>query len=351
MKRVILAILCFALLSCILQNANEKKKQAFLSLLGELPNRENVKVKITDVREFDKYLRKTLRYSIVGDTIEAYLLLPKNISGIVPGILAIHQDGAHRPYEFGKGEPAGVHGDPELQYGLELCLRGYIVICPDRFPFESRMLNKSRFRDSFNSFPVRAQYEDDGEVKSVDLTEDLYRGAKASYYLVDGKTALGVELSELMFAIDYLCTLKEVDETKLGVIGHSAGGFLSSILMYVDERIKVGCSSCGTFLIDAIYNSQFLRPINGFCGLLTIPNLKQWGDMDDILAGLYPRPFIETSADINRQEVHQKAIRRYTKGGKQDRITHVFYDAKAHIFRKDMREKSYDWFDKRLKSD
>ncbi len=327
----------------------EERRQAFLSLLGEMPSRQGVRVEVVETVTGEECIRKRLRYEIAGEPIEAYLLIPRGIEGKAPGILAIHQDGAHRPYEFGKGEPAGVHGDPELQYGLELCLRGYVVICPDRFGFESRMLSRSRFSDTFRSFPITATFEEGGEVKTVDLTEDLYKGAKAASHLVRGRTTLGVTVAELMFAVDYLSALDEVDSDRLGAIGHSAGGLLTAVMMYVDERLKAGCSSCGTFSLDMIYGDDRLRPMNGFCGLLAVPGLKRWGDFDDVLAGLYPRPFLETSADVTREANHRKAFDRYSRGGHRERIEHIFYDAGAHIFRKDMREASYDWLDRWLR--
>ena len=349
MKRVIAILLFLVLNACGSQARTDTKRQAFIDSLGVLPDQEEVSFELTSVEEFDNYYRKTLQYSVAGEPIEAYLLVPKVIEGKAPAIVAIHQDGSHRPYEFGKGEPAGVHGDPELAYGLELCQMGYVVICPDRFGFESRMLSNSRFKDVFAGFPITVRYEEAGETKSVDLTEDLFKGAMGNYYLIEGKTALGMTVCELMAAVDILGSLNEVDTDRIGVIGHSAGGLLSAILMYVDERIKVGCSSCGTFLISDIYNPEYLRPMNGFSGLLTVPGLKLWGDFDEVLAGLYPRPFLETSGDISREHVHRNSAEKYASGGKQERMHHIFYDAGAHIFREDMRERSYAFLDQWLK--
>jgi dienelactone hydrolase len=268
------------------RNKSLDKKQGFINLLGDLPVRGNVLTTELSKEEFKRYTRKLIQYTISGDTIEAYVLIPKNIKGKVPGILAIHQDGEHRPYEYGKGEPAGVRGDTALFYGLELCLRGFVVICPDRFGFESRMLKKSRYWKDFSPFSVSLDFYN----QKIDLTEDLYMGAKSSLLIAEGKTMLGT-LAELMYAIDILCSIDEVDNNKIGVIGHSAGGFLSGVLMYVDDRIGVGVSSCGSFLISDIYNSDYLKPMNGFGGLLTIPGIKKWGDFDDIIEGIYPRPF------------------------------------------------------------
>jgi dienelactone hydrolase len=327
-----------------LKSISDGTKQKFIQLLGDIPYRREIRIRELLTEEFEKFVRKLVQYEISDDTVEAYILIPKGIKSKVPGILAIHQDGAHRPYEYGKGEPAGVKGDTSLFYGLELCLRGFVVICPDRFGFESRMLTRTRYWKDFSTFPVSLEYN--GE--KIDLTEDLYKGAKSSQLLTEGRTMLGMTLTELMYAIDILCSLNEVDTSKIGVIGHSAGGFLSSILMYVDDRIDVGCSSCGSLLISDIYNDTYLRPMNGFCGLLTVPGLKKWGDFDDVIEGIYPRAFLELSADIDRSKVFEKAMKKQIEGEVKRKIDQKFYNLGKHTFSKSMREEAYTMLESNL---
>jgi dienelactone hydrolase len=327
-------------------NKSEIRKKQFIQLLGDLPDRGNVYFTELSSKEFERFTRKLIQYRISGDTIEAYVLIPKGIKSKVPGILAIHQDGEHRPYEYGKGEPAGVHGDTALFYGIELCLRGFVVICPDRFGFESRMLTKTRYWKAFSAFPVSVDFYN----QKIDLTEDLYKGAKSSQLIAEGKTMLGMTLSELMYSIDILCSMNEVDASKIGVIGHSAGGFLSGILMYVDDRIDAGISSCGSFMISDIYSSSYLRPMNGFSGLLTIPGIKKWGDFDDVIEGIYPRAFLELSADIDRSKVFEKAIKRQIESDGSIKIEQKFYNLGKHTFSKDMREEAYRWLESSLKA-
>jgi dienelactone hydrolase len=321
----------------------------FLALLGESPGKPSLEPQVLSERNLERHTRKLIEYTTARDErVQAYLLLPHGYTGRKPGILAIHQDGADRPYQFGGSEPAGVAGDPELQYGLELCRRGYVVICPDRFPFGSRSLARSTHRDTFAQFPVFARYGG----QELDLTEDLYRGCVANRLLFEGWTSLGKELSELQRALDLLCTLPEVDGERLGVIGHSAGGFLSALLMYVDPRIEVGCASSGTFLIGSIYGREHLRPINGFGSLLAVPGMVTWGDVDDVLAGLAPRPYLEPHGDFTQEMVDGKSAKaraRYEELGVGERYQSIVYDAQAHVFRADMRARSYEWFDRWLK--
>jgi len=320
--------------------------ERLLTLLGGFPDRSPLKAKILEEQGFETYTRRLIEYTTEGDErVQAYLLVPDRARARpLPGILAIHQDGAHRPYEFGKSEPAGVAGDPELAYGLELCLRGYVVICPDRFPFESRSLAHSRFREIFSRLRIFTE-------KGLELTEDLYRGAMENRLLLEGWTLPGMELFELQRALDCLCEQAEVDDSRLGAIGHSAGGSLVAFLMYLDSRVKAGCASCGTWLSRWSFNKDTLRPINGLAGFV-IPGLHRWGDTDDILAGLAPRPFLETRGDPITPEQEAaltgKARARYAELGVSEQYEYVSYGG-GHLFRRDMRERSYAWLDRWLK--
>ena len=322
--------------------------ESLIELLGGFPNPQPLRARVLDVQELDTHTRRLVEYATdEGEQVQAFLLVPRRIEGPMPGVLAIHQDGGVRPYAHGKSEPAGIGGDPELAYGRELCERGYVVLCSDRFGFESRSLANSAWAETFGSFRL---VKEDG----LELTEDLYVGCVANRLIYEGRTPLGKTLFELRRAVDFLCTQPEVDESRIGVIGHSAGGLLSALLMYVESRVKAGCASCGTFLIRWIWGSQgTLRPINGFCGLLTVPGLRQWGDVDDVLAGLAPRPFMETQGDgpyftpEQLTELTGKARERYDTMGVADRYEYVAYDA-GHVFRADMRERSYAWFDRWL---
>jgi len=323
-------------------------QEKFISSLGKFPKKPPLNTRILDTQEYDTHTQRLIAYTTESEErVQAFLLIPR-MKEKLPGILAIHQDGERRPYEYGKSELAGIAGDPELKYGLELCLRGYVVICPDRFPFESRCLANSKFKETFRALPIFTRYQG----RELDLTEDLYRGCVANRLLFEGKTLLGMELFEMQRALDCLSEFPEVDSNRIGVIGHSAGGFLSALVMYVDPRVKVGCVSTGTFLFRWFFRKDTLRPINGFAGL-AVPGLKKAGDVDDVLAGLAPRPFMETMGDQGMpeemiEEKIRKARVRYAEMRVPERLVHIVYKG-GHIFRRDMREKSYEWFDHWLK--
>ena len=203
---------------------------------------------------------------------------------------------------------------------------------------------RSRFKEQFDEFRIFTEH-------GLELTEDLYAGCVANRLLFEeGRALLGKHLFELQRAVDCLCDQEEVDGDRIGAIGHSAGGFLTALLMFIDPRVTVGCASCGTFLDRGALNKDRLRPINGFGGF-AVPGLKRWGDMDDVRAGLAPRPFLETTdpgSDQEMAELTGKARARYAALGVPERYQYVTYEAR-HTFRKHMREMSYVWFDHWLK--
>ena len=171
--------------------------ESFIAALGGFPSRDSLHLVERDVARAADHTRTLIEYTAAGDTrVSAFLLVPSSPKQRMPAAVAIHQDHSldrADPYDVGKSEPAGVRGDPELAYGVELCRRGYVVLCPDRIGFEAR--------------------KGQGAI-------DRYDGS-----------ALQASLFEMHRAVDVLCSLPTVDPNRIGVLGHSAGGWLATLLI------------------------------------------------------------------------------------------------------------------------
>lgn len=197
-------------------------------------------------------------------------------------------------------------------------------------------------------------YEGDPAEKPTpdnELTEDLYAACVANRLLVQGRTMIGKQIADLRRALDVLAAEAAVDPERLGVVGHSAGGFYAALLSFVDPRTRVVCVSGGTGLFRWLYSDDHLRPINGLAAVTPL-GLAGLGDIDDMLAGIAPRPFFEAKGegvpDDQLDQLWGKMRQRYAELGASDRLELISYDA-GHVFRRDMRERAYGWFDRWLR--
>src|SRR5579859_4396778 len=227
--------------------------EQFVAFLGGFPDKAPLELRLLETRTFDGYTRRLIDYTTYGDTrVCAFLLVPerRERSSTLRGAVAIHQDGNRTTRSMGKSELVGLVGDADQHYAPELCRRGYIVLCPDRRGFESR------------------------------------EGQRAE------PPGLAGELYELHRAVDVLLTQPEVDRERIAVIGHSAGGWLATMLMFTDPRLRVAATSCATWLWRWALLSSERRP-PGRIPEPFLPGLGTLVDQDDFLAGIAPRPYLQ----------------------------------------------------------
>jgi dienelactone hydrolase len=321
---------------------------SLLDLVGGFPDRPELTLETIETTGREGMTQRLIDYAVVaGERVEAFLFEPDQpISDPCPAIVAVHQDGDRRPYLHGKSEVAGLDGEPSMAYGYELARRGYVVICPDRFGFESRRLARSVHAATFTDFRIELAGA------GVDLTEDLYMGAAANRLLFQGWTSLGRELFELSRAVDALVESGErIDRARIGMIGHSAGGHLVPYAMLADERIRVGAASCGTWFFSHAFRKDNLRPMQGFGGFMVVPGMATWGDTDDVLAAIAPRPYWEHRGDFGpdfgADHLTAKARQRYQELVASERFAFISHEG-GHDFPDAYRTAAYRWFDRWL---
>jgi dienelactone hydrolase len=282
----------------------------FIDFLGGFPSKPPLKIRVLEQHNEGGYIRKCIDYlSAEGVRVPAFLLIPQNEQThhgprLFPGIVAIHQDGNRDSRDIGKSEPAGLVGDADQHYGKELCLRGYIVLCPDRRGFENRK-----------------------DKSPASLQGDLF---------------------DLHRAVDFLLAQPETDSWKgIGAIGHSAGGWMAAMLSFLDSRVRACAVSCGTWLYRWRELPQGRLPSGYHVPRPPIPFLDRDMDQDDFLAGIAPRPYIEfreSWTPILDNELQQKARVRYTDLGVQERFQWIVHDF-GHTFPENLRRRSYAWLD------
>jgi len=336
--------------------AQESKEEQLLRILGDFPTPPPLQVDTLESVRLQTGWRHKIEYlaeepdtmfDTPADKIRAYLFVPDHKEGErLPAMVAIHQDGSHT--HLGKLEPAGLGGDADQHYGLELFERGYVVICPDRYHHAER-----------RRIP-------NPDTAGTDLKRDTFAAEHWTGQLIlSGRTATGKEVYDLMRAVDVLYSLEYVDKERIGAIGHSGGGYILVYFMFVDKRIKIGASSCGFFELLNFYNEK--APMKRFGGY-ALPGLAKIGKSADYLAFLAPRPFLMTRGlwewgRGGKREVYSqkhvaetKAIedyarQRYRELNASENLVVIYFDENGgnHAFPPKVKEQVYQWLDSHLK--
>jgi len=335
------------------------QREALLNVLGTFPQRPPVNVDTLESVQLESGWRYKIEYlSEPADTlfdepedrIRAYLFIPQHKPGQrLPAIVAIHQDADN--VHLGKSEPAGLDIDDgkhqyyeDQKYGLELFLRGYVVICPDRFGHAERR------RISLGDTMLVNQERD----------ADLYNH-RVGQLLLKGRTSQGKEAYDLMRSADVLYSLDVVDTNRIGAIGHSAGGYNLVYFMFADPRVKVGISSCGFFELLNFFNDK--EPVKRWA-TSALPGLAKVGKSADYLAALAPRPILLTRGkgewyghpDGERRsakhvqetvELERYARERYQALNAGDNLKVIYFDG-GHFFTLFVKKVAYHWLDKYL---
>ena len=179
-------------------------------------------------------------------------------------------------------------------------------------------------------------------------------------------SAVGKNLWDIRKAIDYLISLNEVDASRIASIGHSQGAAATIYAMAMDERIKVGVSSCGGFPMRMNKNPFCYARNSWWIGR---PMLRPYcvagkmfpSDIHEVLALSAPKPFLYIAA-LNdcKYSLDEKDITKSALENMSDNIKKVYrlYDAEdnfktvfhcnGHSFMQKQRDAAYKFLNKYL---
>jgi len=251
-----------------------------------------------------------------NDRLPALLFVPKSIRGKAAGIVAIHQTNG----PLGKKEVAGLGGNPNLHYGIELARRGYVVIAPD--------------------YPTLGEYQ-------YDFNADRF---------ISGSMK---GIWNHMRCVDLLAQRSDVDPQRIGAIGHSLGGHNSIFLGVFDTRVKVVVSSCGW----TPHHDYYAGNLAGWSGERYLPRFREVYGLDpnrvpfdyyELISALAPRGFFSCSpvGDSNfavigvkkTMPVAQEVFDLLSAG---DRLQ-IRYPECGHDFPQEVRWEAYSFIDRLL---
>ena len=291
------------------------RREAFLALLGELPEACPPEVERLETIDCGAYFREKLAYNVApGERIHAYLLLPKGMRAAAPAVFCHHQH--NREYLIGKGEVVGLLGNEEQAYARELALRGYVTLAPDAPCFEERADRRD---------PAWFHHH---------LMKNL---------LIEGRTLLGKLLHEISVGISVLQARPEVDRERIGFIGHSYGGRTALFAPAFDRRLRVAVSSCGcTSFRRMLAHDTGIQP--DFC----VPGFLRHGDIEDVVRLAEPASLLILAATHDRwslgaREMYEAARSAFREG----ELACLTFEA-THRFTPEMKGAAYAFLDRHL---
>lgn len=256
-----------------------------------------------------------------GETwrVSAWLLFPASLRDQQqfqrPAILCLQQT-----TQSGKDEPAGLAGDTNLHYGLELAQRGFVTLCPDYPTFGDYDIDLSQ-PSRFKSGTMRAVWDN-------------------------------------VRAIDFLESLPIVDQSQIGCIGHSLGGHNAIFTGIFDARIKVMAVICG-------FTSLSEDDLPSWTGPRYMPAIASEYqnriellpfDFHELVASLAPRPVFVFAAELDDdfavsgvRDVIKSARQIYDLYGSADSLT-AHYEPVPHSFPPSARDAAYRFLEAHLSS-
>jgi dienelactone hydrolase len=231
------------------------------------------KVDKADYRR-EKVLIRTTAYS----EMPVYILLPKEKARPLPVVVALHGHG------YGVKGIVGIRKDGterneaegyQKDFAVALCRRGFAVVAPEISCFGERQTDFSHLNKELGQ----------GAPKTC-----AHTAALASHL---GGSALGLRVLDTKRLVDYVQTRREMDSSRLGMMGISGGGMLTFFTTALDERVKA-CVVSGYF---CTFRDSILAM--GHCQCNFVHGLGQFGEMSDIVGLVAPRPMLVEAGSLD----------------------------------------------------
>ncbi len=238
-------------------------RRRLMQNLGPGPEPVPLEIEILERTEMPGYTREKIIFNPDAfSSVPAYVLIPEEAgpSNPRPAVLCAHGHGV------GKDSLVGiVDGDYQKQLAVALALQGFVTIAPDWRGFGERT-----DRDEWVRRPGRD-------------------GCNVAYlaYGYFGYQLLYLNICDAQRCLDYLQSRPDVDGKRLGCMGCSFGGTMTTYVAALDRRIKAAVIVCYlSTLTDALND----RGRGNTCGSQFMFGLRRDGDIPDVAGLIAPRP-------------------------------------------------------------
>jgi dienelactone hydrolase len=299
-------------------------------VLGPAPARKvPLDPRVLSEEDCGSYVRRKISIQVQpDDRMPGYLLVPKNVRGRVPAVICFYGTTSGAGKETTVGLSGGKPGTPPERnraFAVDIVEAGFVAFAPDYL------------RDGERIQPGRRPYD----------TTDFYN--EFPDWSVHGKDAWDTSR-----AIDYLQTLRFVDDKRIGMIGHSYGGHSTVFTAALEPRIKVAVANgpVSDFMHHGLHwavpkgggNSQSLPAMRPYVLDRTLRAPITFYEFTALIA---PRPLWVGQAAGERRPMEEEncaAVSEvYHALGAGDRVRYVWY-AGDHDFPPEARRDAVAWF-------
>jgi len=248
--------------------------KALIEAVGEFERATTESPKAIERTECTGYIRERVELSVVeGLSFGAYVLVPDNASGKLPGVIAVHGHGYGSRQICGMREDGTAEeGEPDghAHFAVQLVKKGYIVIAPDVIGFGER----------------RLQSDLEADPNAPNSCHSL-----STRLLMLGKTLTGLRVTEALGTLDYFARRPEVEAERIGIAGFSGGSLIAFVAAALDERIRA------TLLMG--YPNTFRDSVMAVrhCICNYMPGILAHAELPELIGLIAPRPLFLESGD------------------------------------------------------
>ncbi len=300
-------------------------KKFFFEAIGGLDfERTPLNDVCTGIIEKERYWIKNIIFqSQPGIYVTSNLYIPKNIEGKAPAVL------------FALGHCENSKAAPVYQkVCIDLVNNGFIVLAMDPISQGERM----------------QCYDKEAGMNLVRWhTEHSYLGFQCE---LTGSSIIRYLLWDLIRGMDYLCSLPEVDETRIGITGNSGGGIQSTLLMMADERLSAA-APC-TYVTSREEYMKIGATLD--CEEISYGAISAGPNHDDFISFFAPKPVLIGTVDSDyfpiegSVKTYERAKRVYRLFGCEDKVK-LGVAKGTHGFNDELRQIVVNWFIETLKGE
>ena len=292
--------------------------------LWPMPEKSPLKPVIHGKIDRDDYtIEKVFFASMPGHYVCGNLYRPKKANGKLAGILCPHGHWSNgRFYDAGPAE-----AEKQIWQGAENTTNSA------RYPLQARCVQLARMGCAVFHYDM------------VGIADSKVIGHASGFADAEGElrlqSAMGLQTWNSIRALDFILSVPDVDEKRIGVTGASGGGTQTFMLCGIDDRPAVA--------FPAVMVSTAMQ---GGCVCENANYLRQdAGNID--LAGLFaPKPLAMTGAADWTVDIERKGLPElqalYKLYGVEDNVVAVCYPQFGHNYNQVSRQQMYAWMNKHL---